>query len=51
MSAGGRIIFFSSSLTHASGVHPTNLVYVASKGAVEQISRVLAKDLGARESQ
>ncbi|KAI0055305.1 NAD(P)-binding protein [Artomyces pyxidatus] len=46
--SGGRIIFFSSSLTHASTVLPNALVYVASKGAVEQFSRVLAKDLGAR---
>jgi len=43
-----RIIFFSSSLTYATGVLPNALSYVASKGAVEQIARVLAKDLGAR---
>jgi len=47
-SPGGRIIFFSSSLTSASGVLPNALSYVASKGAVEQIARVLAKDLGSR---
>jgi len=46
--AGGRIIFFSSSLTKASNVLPNALVYLASKGAIEQIARVLAKDLGAR---
>ncbi|KAI0043507.1 NAD(P)-binding protein [Auriscalpium vulgare] len=46
--AGGRIIFLSTSLAHASSVLPNALVYVASKGAVEQLSRVLAKDLGAR---
>ncbi|KAJ6622517.1 hypothetical protein B0H10DRAFT_888166 [Mycena sp. CBHHK59/15] len=45
---GGRVIFFSSSLTSASVVTPNALVYTASKGAIEQISRVLAKDLGAR---
>jgi len=45
---GGRVIFFSSSLTKASTLLPNALVYVASKGAVEQICRVLAKDLGAR---
>ncbi|KAF7978627.1 hypothetical protein HWV62_45116 [Athelia sp. TMB] len=45
---GGRIIFFSSSLTKATTLLPNALVYVASKGAVEQICRVLAKDLGAR---
>ncbi|KIY65376.1 NAD(P)-binding protein [Cylindrobasidium torrendii FP15055 ss-10] len=47
-SPGGRIIFFSSSLTAASAVLPNALCYVASKGAVEQLSRVLAKDLGAK---
>lgn len=46
--ADGRIIFFSSSMTKASTVLPNALVYVASKAAVEQISRVLAKDLGSR---
>uniref|UniRef100_A0A0W0FUQ6 Short-chain dehydrogenase reductase sdr n=1 Tax=Moniliophthora roreri TaxID=221103 RepID=A0A0W0FUQ6_MONRR len=45
---GGRIIFFSTSLTAASSVLPNALCYVASKGAVEQISRVLAKDLGTK---
>ncbi|KAF9494818.1 NAD-P-binding protein [Pleurotus eryngii] len=48
MPAGGRIIFFSSSLTGSTTVLPNALSYVASKGAIEQISRVLAKDLGAR---
>lgn len=47
-SPGGRIVFFSSSLTAASSVLPNALCYLATKGAVEQISRVLAKDLGAR---
>ncbi|KAF7340520.1 Short-chain dehydrogenase reductase sdr [Mycena sanguinolenta] len=41
---GGRIIFFSTSLTGASTVSPTALVYTATKGAVEQLSRILAKD-------
>ncbi|KAJ7912900.1 hypothetical protein B0H13DRAFT_50649 [Mycena leptocephala] len=45
---GGRIIFFSTSLTVATGANPNSLVYTASKGAVEQISRLLAKDLGAK---
>lgn len=46
---GARVIFFSSSLTRASMVPSTALVYVATKGAIEQIARVLAKDLGASE--
>jgi len=48
LSAGARIIFCSSSLTKASAVLPNALVYVASKGAIEQAARVLAKDLGTR---
>lgn len=32
----------------SSAVLPNALCYVASKGAIEQISRVLAKDLGSR---
>ncbi|TFK33618.1 hypothetical protein BDQ12DRAFT_690949 [Crucibulum laeve] len=47
-SPGGRIIFMSSSFTSASAVPANALVYSATKGAIEQISRVLARDLGAR---
>ncbi|KAG7095109.1 hypothetical protein E1B28_005894 [Marasmius oreades] len=43
---GGWIVFFSTSLTAASSVLPNALCYVTSKGAVEQIVRVLLKDLG-----
>ncbi|QLE54634.1 SDR family oxidoreductase [Nostoc sp. TCL26-01] len=46
MTAGGRIINFSSSTTGM--MLPTYSAYVATKGAVEQISRVLAKELGAK---
>lgn len=68
---GGRVIFFSSSLTQGSAVTPEYLTYVATKGtrspafsrlprtqealtpppragAVEQMCRTLAKDLGRR---
>ncbi|CDO69675.1 hypothetical protein BN946_scf184851.g63 [Trametes cinnabarina] len=48
LSSGGRVIFFSTSLTRASTVPPNYLIYASTKGAVEQFSRVLAKDLGAR---
>jgi 3-oxoacyl-[acyl-carrier protein] reductase len=44
MADGGRIINFSTSLTGL--MLPTYSAYVASKGAVEQITRVLAKELG-----
>jgi len=45
---GGRIVFFSSSLAKNSGIVPPYLVYAATKGAVEQLSRVLSKELGAK---
>lgn len=46
--SGGRVFFFSSATTKFSGVPPNYLIYTATKGAVEQMTRVLAKDLGAR---
>ena len=47
--SGGRVVFFSTSLATASAVTPNYMLYVSTKGAVEQISRTLAKDLGARQ--
>ncbi|KAF8682090.1 hypothetical protein AX14_004393 [Amanita brunnescens Koide BX004] len=47
-SPGGRIIFFSSSMTDTPAIIPNMLCFLASKGAIEQIARVLAKDLGAK---
>ncbi len=46
MADGGRIINFSSSTTAL--MLPTYSAYVATKGAVEQFSHVLAKELGSR---
>jgi len=46
MADGGRIINFSSSTTAI--VMPTYGAYVATKGAVEQMTRVLAKEIGQR---
>jgi 3-oxoacyl-[acyl-carrier protein] reductase len=46
MQAGGRIINLSSTVT--SLILPSYGIYAASKGAVEQITRVLAKELGER---
>jgi 3-oxoacyl-[acyl-carrier protein] reductase len=46
MTDGGRIVNFSSSLTAL--MLPTYAAYVATKGAVEQLTRVLAKELGSR---
>jgi 3-oxoacyl-[acyl-carrier protein] reductase len=44
---GGRIINLSTSITAL--MLPIYSVYAASKGAVEQITRVLAKELGSRQ--
>lgn len=38
----------SSAVTKFSSIHPSALAYAATKGAVEQMTRVLAKDLGAK---
>jgi len=43
--SGGRIILFSTTLNAASTVTPNYLVYCTSKGAIEQATRVLSKDL------
>jgi 3-oxoacyl-[acyl-carrier protein] reductase len=45
---GGRILLFSTSLAGSSMIMPNYLLYAATKGAVEQLTRVLAKDLGRR---
>jgi len=46
MAAGSRIVLFSTTLCSASTVMPHYLLYVSTKGAVEQATRVLSKDLG-----
>lgn len=45
MAPGSRIILFSTSLVTSSTITPNYLIYVASKGAVEQLVHVLSKDL------
>ena len=47
MAEGGRIVNFSSSTTAI--MMPNYGVYVATKGAVEQLTRSLAKELGDRQ--
>ncbi|MEG4961890.1 MULTISPECIES: SDR family oxidoreductase [unclassified Microcoleus] len=47
MADGGRIVNFSSSTT--AMLLPTYGAYVATKGAVEQLTRSLAKELGDRQ--
>lgn len=46
LSEGGSIINFSSSVTRL--MLPTYALYCASKGAVEQLTRVFAKEMGSR---
>ena len=43
------MILFSTSLAAFSMVTPNYLLYTASKGAIEQMTRALAKDLGQRK--
>ncbi|KAH9115199.1 hypothetical protein AeMF1_010746 [Aphanomyces euteiches] len=45
---GARIVFLSSSLTAMSSITPNYALYVTTKGAIEQLSRVLARDPGKR---
>ncbi|OTB02445.1 hypothetical protein M426DRAFT_74560 [Hypoxylon sp. CI-4A] len=46
MARGSHIIFLSSTLTVASTVMPGYLLYNSTKGAIEQMTRVISKDVG-----
>lgn len=46
--SGGRVIFVSSSVTRLSNIGPSTLMYTATKEALEQLSRILTKDLGTK---
>ena len=46
MPSGSSVILLSTSLCAVSGITPNYLLYVSTKGAIEQMTRVLAKDLG-----
>lgn len=48
MEEGSHIILLSTTLCAASTLSADYLLYVTSKGAIEQMVRVLAKDLGAK---
>lgn len=48
MEKGGKVILISTSLCGVSTITPNYLLYVSSKGATEQMVRVLAKDLGTK---
>jgi len=47
-SSGGRVIFLSTGLNTATGISPAYLLYAMSKGAVDQLTRVLSKELAAK---
>ncbi|KAM7216127.1 hypothetical protein V8F06_008502 [Rhypophila decipiens] len=46
MPRGGRVIFVSTGVTTLTSIMPPYLLYAATKAAIEQFTRVLAKDLG-----
>ena len=48
MKEGSRIVLLSTSVNHTSTVTPNYLLYCATKGAIEQMTRVLSKDLARR---
>ncbi|KAG9569174.1 NAD(P)-binding protein, partial [Aureobasidium melanogenum] len=48
MPSGSHIVFMSTTQCHASTVTAPYLLYNMTKGAVEQMTRVLAKDFGQR---
>lgn len=45
MAPGSHMVLLSSSLCINSGITPNYLLYITSKGAVEQMTRVMAKDV------
>lgn len=48
MPPGGAIVFVSTGICHFSTVSPDYLLYAASKGAVEQMTRVMSKGLASK---
>lgn len=48
MPPGSHIIFVSTGVCHHSSVSPKYLLYAATKGAIEQMTRVMAKGLAAK---
>lgn len=48
MPQGGRIIFVSTSQNFASTVSAAYMLYCSTKGAIDQMTRIMAKDLGAK---
>ncbi|UKZ66257.1 uncharacterized protein TrAtP1_007431 [Trichoderma atroviride] len=48
MPPGSHVIFISTGVCHHSSVSPKYLLYAATKGAIEQMTRVMAKGLAAK---
>ena len=48
MPQGSNVVFLSTSLCHASTVTPNYALYNSTKGAIEQMTRVFAKDLATK---
>jgi 3-oxoacyl-[acyl-carrier protein] reductase len=48
MKEGSHIILISTSVMHTSTVNPNYLLYSATKGAIESMTKVLSKDLARR---
>lgn len=48
MSKGGRIIFVSTTQNFASTVTPPYMLYCSTKGAIDQMTRTMAKDLASK---
>ena len=49
MEPGSRVVFISSSLCHFSSVVGADLLYCCCKGAIEQMTRVLSRDLASNK--
>ncbi|GAM37313.1 short chain dehydrogenase/reductase [Talaromyces pinophilus] len=45
MPQGSHIVFISTSLCHSANIVPPQLLYVSTKGAIEQFTRLLSRDL------
>lgn len=48
MPSGSHVVLLSTSLCASSTITPNYLLYTSSKGAIEQMTRILAKDLGTK---
>ncbi len=49
LSEGARVVLMSTTLTGFSSVTPDYLLYCSSKGAIEQMTRIMAKDLAKKK--